>query len=160
MTGGERFVPEVGLQHLFVLRLKQRQINDLGMTPLGHRRVVDLDGGSFDGERLSGIVRVSGGDEALIRLDEVFVPDCNLVLETQDGALIRMEYTGRWTADPGHMSRLLNREGDLNGGGSRLRVFGLFETGDPRYEFLNRCVALGTGVATSVGIEYHFFEVL
>ncbi len=146
--------------HLFDLVLEQRLINELGVTPLGRRRVVDIEGGHFSGERLRGTVRRSGQDVALVRGDEVFVPDVTVMMETEDGALIFLRYTGRWRADPGHMDRLLRREGDLTAGNSRLRVFGLFETSAPQYAYLNELVAVGVGVVRPTGIDYSFHEVL
>lgn len=148
----------VRLAHLFTLRLQMRRINELGNTPYGRRRIVDLDEGSFEGERLRGVVRSSGADSALVRSDGVFVPDVSLILETQDQALIRMQYTGRWSADEGHLERLLRREGNLSDGNSVLRVAGLFETAAPDYLYLNRVVGLGVGTVTDVGIDYNFFE--
>ena len=145
---------------LFSLVLKIRQVNELGITPYGRRRIVDLQGGSFEGPKLSGIVRMSGADSAVVRPDGVFVPDVSLILESEAGALVKMYYTGRWSADPGHLERLLLREGDLTEGNSRLRVCGFFETADEELEYLNRIVAVGVGVATPAGITYQFHEIL
>lgn len=150
----------VSTTHLFDLVLHQRLINELGVTPLGRRRVVDIEGGHFSGERLRGTVRRSGQDAALVRGDEVFVPDVTVVMETDDDALVLLRYTGRWRADPGHMDRLLRRKGDLTAGNSRLRVFGLFETSAPQYAYLNELVAVGIGVVRPAGIDYAFHEVL
>jgi hypothetical protein len=118
---------------LFTLQLVIRHVNELGTTPYGRRRIVDIAGGSFTGPWLSGEVLPSGADSALVRTDGVFVPDVRTILRTSDGASISLVYTGRWSADPGHLERILQRQGDLNSGNSRLRVFGLFETADPRY---------------------------
>jgi hypothetical protein len=145
---------------LFTMRLEIRKVNELGITPYGRRRVVDVNGGRFDGPVLSGVVRCSGADEALVRTDEVFDADVRLILESTDGALIRLAYKGRWRADPGHMDRLLRREGDLTEGNSVLRVFGLFETADERYLRLNGIVAAGVGRPTPEGIVYDFYEIL
>jgi len=69
---------------LLTLRIEVRAVNDVGMTPYGRRRVVDIGGGSFVGDRLNGTIRPSGADYALIRADGVFEPDnaCSCKLPT------------------------------------------------------------------------------
>jgi hypothetical protein len=40
-----------------------------------------------------------------------------------------------------------------------MRTSPLFETGDPRYAWLNRIVCVGTGARRAAAVELEFFEV-
>jgi len=61
---------------------------ELGDTPLGRRRIINITGGTFRGERLSGKVLAGGADWQVIRADGVADLDARYTLETSDGALI------------------------------------------------------------------------
>ena len=61
---------------------------ELGETPQGRRRIINITGGSFRGERLSGKVLPGGADWQVIRADGVADLDARYTLEPTDGALI------------------------------------------------------------------------
>ena len=61
---------------------------DLGEGPLGHRRIVPIIGGTFQGPRANGKVRPGGADRQLIRTDGVKQLSALYELETHDGAVI------------------------------------------------------------------------
>src|SRR5207245_10009607 len=54
---------------LFVMRLDVRELQDVGATPSGYRRIGVVPGGSFEGERLSGEVLDGGSDWQTVRTD-------------------------------------------------------------------------------------------
>jgi Protein of unknown function (DUF3237) len=54
---------DVKTAHLFSISLKVHEIQNLGQTPLGNRRVAVVEGGSFEGPKLKGTA------EGRIRLD-------------------------------------------------------------------------------------------
>ena len=64
----------------------------IGQTPNAFRRIGVIQGGSFEGERLSGEV-VTGNDWQAVRTDSWIELDVRLVLKTVDGELIVMTYT-------------------------------------------------------------------
>jgi hypothetical protein len=76
---------------LFVLREQVPPLLVIGQTPNAFRRIGIVQGGSFEGERLSGEV-VSGNDWQAVRTDSCIKLDVRLVLRTADGALIVMTY--------------------------------------------------------------------
>jgi Protein of unknown function (DUF3237) len=61
---------------------------DLGDSPLGHRYLIDIVGGSFQGPRLQGKVLPGGADRQLWRKDGVRELDALYELQTDDGAII------------------------------------------------------------------------
>jgi Protein of unknown function (DUF3237) len=102
-------------------------IND---APHGTRAIVNVTGGRFEGPRLKGTLGVPTGDWVTVRGDGSFKLDARVTLRTDDGALILMTYNGI---------------GIFTEAGSSNRTAPLFETGDPRYVWLNRVQAVGVG---------------
>jgi hypothetical protein len=81
------------------------------------------------------------------------------VLQTDDGALIGMTYRGV-RHGPAEVMAKVNRGEPVDPSSYYFRTATLFETSAPRYEFLNRLVAVGTGRRTAEGPIYEVFEVL
>ena len=121
---------EIRTKHLFSLSLKISEMQNLGDTPLGDRRVAVADGGTFEGARLKGAVLRGGSDWVLGRPDGSLQLDVRLTLKTDDGELIGMTYRGF-------------RHGPAQA-----------------IERLNRIVAIGTGDRPPAGPLYEIFEVL
>src|ERR1700685_4379809 len=87
-------MPEIRTSHIFTVTLTVGTIHNLGRTPLGERRVAVVTGGQFEGPRLKGIVQEGGSDWILIRPDGSIQLDVRLTLETADGGIIGMRYSG------------------------------------------------------------------
>ena len=74
---------------LFVLREAVPPLIVIGQTPNAFRRIGVIQGGSFEGERLSGEV-VTGNDWQAVRTGSCIKLDVRLVLKTTDGEWIVM----------------------------------------------------------------------
>jgi hypothetical protein len=66
----------------------------LGETPAGLRINAYVSGGEISGPRLRGRVRPVGADWLTLRRDGIGVLDVRATLETDDGALLYLEYGG------------------------------------------------------------------
>jgi hypothetical protein len=130
----------------------------VGQTPNAFRRVGLIQGGSFEGERLSGEV-VSGTDWQSVRTDSCIRLDVRLVLRTTDGALIAMTYQCL-RAGPPAVTEKLDRGGDVDPATYNFRMSPMFETSAPKYDWMNRIIAIGTGYRRARGPIYSIFEVL
>jgi Protein of unknown function (DUF3237) len=130
----------------------------IGNTPAGLRRIVPVNGGTFSGERLNGIVMPGGADWVINRPDGVMVIDVRLTLRTADGAMIYLSYQGRFLADSGAMARFA-RGNTLDPSEYSLAITARFECGDERYAWLNNVVAVGTGVQAPSGVIYTLFSI-
>jgi hypothetical protein len=128
---------------LMLLRLKTSVTQEIGATPRGILTVFPVTGGSFEGERLRGRVLAGGGDWVTATAGGVFELDLRVTLETDDGALIHMTFTGV--------------RDDTN---QYLRTLPRFETADPRYAFLNRLLAVGIGEIGPAGPVHAIEEIL
>jgi Protein of unknown function (DUF3237) len=128
---------------LFTLRLGTAPTLDIGDTPHGPRVTFPVTGGTFEGDRLRGKVLPGGDDWTIRRADGVFELDLRVTLETDDGALIHMTF-----------------EGIRDDAAPYFRTLPRFETGAPKYAFLNKLLAVGRGEATPEGPVHVLEEVL
>ncbi|HET9833072.1 MAG TPA: DUF3237 domain-containing protein [Vicinamibacterales bacterium] len=128
---------------LMRLRLTTAATEEIGPTPHGTLSIFPITGGSFDGERLRGTVLGGGGDWVTAVADGTFELDLRVTLETDDGALIHMTFTGV-RDDTNHYFRTLPR----------------FETAVPKYAFLNRLLAVGIGEVHPDGPVHVIDEIL
>lgn len=132
----------------------------VGAVPHGFtRRVMCVDGGRFEGARLSGRVLPGGADVVLERPDGGLHLDVRLMLETNEGEIVYMTYQGRRNGPtPEIMKKIVNRE-PIPRGADYFRVLVQFETAAPRLLWLNDKVALGTGTREPNGPVYDIWEV-
>jgi hypothetical protein len=150
---------DIRTAHLFTITLKVGEIQGLGQTPAGDRRVAVVEGGSFEGPRLKGTVLKGGSDWILGRSDGALQLDVRLTLKTHDGAIIGMTYRG-FRHGPAAVIDRLNRGEKVDPAEYYFRTAPLFETAAEKYGWLNRIVAVATGQRLPDGPVYHVFEVL
>jgi hypothetical protein len=131
----------------------------IGATPGGNRRVGLVAGGTFQGERLRGTVLPGGADWLMLRADGATTLDVRLVLETDDKATIGMTYRGMRHGPAAVMERL-NRGEPVDRSEYYFRTAVAFETASTKYDWLNRIIAVGTGIRLPEGPIYDIFEVL
>src|SRR6476619_4154997 len=82
-------------------------VEEIGLTPHGTLSIFPITGGSFEGGRLRGTV-LGGADWVTAAADGTLELDLRLTLETDDGALIHMTFTGV-RDDTNHYFRTLPR---------------------------------------------------
>jgi hypothetical protein len=143
---------------LFVLCEAVPPLIVIGQTPNAFRRIGVVQGGSFEGERLSGEV-VTGNDWQSVRTDSCIRLDVRLVLKTTDGEFIVMTYTCLRAGPPSVIEKL-DRGEEVDPASYYFRMNPMFETGSKKYDWMNRIMAIGTGVRRSDGPVYSIFEVL
>ncbi|HTV48569.1 MAG TPA: DUF3237 domain-containing protein [Phycisphaerae bacterium] len=143
---------------LFVLREKVPPLLVVGQTPDVFRRIGIVQGGSFEGERLSGEV-VAGLDAQSVRTDSCIRLDVRLVLRTTDGALIVMTYQCLRAGPPSIIEKL-DRGETVDPMNYYFRMNPMFETSSPKYDWINRIIAIGIGHRLPDGPLYSIFEIL
>jgi len=149
----------IRLEHLLTVRLQVPSIADLGATPWGGRRIAHVAGGTFEGPKLKGTVRDHGGDWILVRPDGVTQLDVRLTMETDDGALIYMTYRGYRHGPKEVMDRIARGEA-VDPELYYFRTAPFFETGAPKYAWLNSVVTVATGHRLAEGPVYEVHQVL
>jgi len=148
----------LNLQPLFKAEITLAEAQELGETPQGRRRIIGITGGRFSGERLSGRVLAGGADWQLIRADGVADLDARYTLETSDGALIYVRNRGYRHGSPEIIRRLASGEA-VDPSLYYMRTTPRFETGDPRYAWLNRIVCVASGARRRTAVDLEVFEV-
>jgi hypothetical protein len=151
---------EIKSKHLFDLTLYLHPPIGLGATPAGERRIVPISGGQFTGERLRGdVLPHAGADLLLIRADGSFQQDVRLALRTDDGADILMTYRGVRNGSPDANARMARGE-PVGPSEYYFRTAPFFETGAPKYAWLNVIVSVGIGERQPDSVLYRVFEIL
>jgi hypothetical protein len=124
----------------------------------GTRTVAPVTGGTFEGERLRG--KVLGGDDWLrSRSDGVLELELRLALETDDGAIIAMTSFGL-RHGPADVIAAIGRGERVDPASYYFRTTPRFETAAPRYEFLNRLLAVATADRRAGGPIYTIDELV
>ena len=121
------------LTHLATATLKLSAPIYLANTPRGTRAIVDVVSAQWEGERLKASLKpVAAADWAVFSPDGTLHIDVRCSIETHDGALIYVTYTGRASLGPDGTSPII--------------IAPTFETGDSRYTWLNQVQAIGRGI--------------
>src|SRR5437762_6437276 len=131
----------------------------LGAVPHGTRAIAAITSGTFEGLRLRGRVLPGGGDWTLLRPDGVLELDLRLTLETDDGALIHMASFGL-RHGPAEVIASLARGERVDPSAYYFRSTPRFETGHPKYAFVNRLLAVSSGDRRAEGPIYTIDELL
>jgi hypothetical protein len=154
-------------EFLFELRIPQKQedIVDMGQTPVSRLLYSVAESGSFEGPKLKGkVIPLSGGDWSRVRADMSIAIDVRICLKTQDGANILMTYRGVLAANSLENFQYMidsTKKDDPKAASERYyyRTLISFETGDERYAWLNRTVAVGSGRLGDNQVIYEVFAV-
>jgi len=131
----------------------------IGAGPHGTRVTAPITEGHFQGPRLRGRVLPGGGDWTLLRADGVLELDLRVTLETDDGALIHMTSQGL-RHGPADVIAALARGESVDPSSYYFRTLPRFETGNPKYDFLNRLLAVASGDRRPKGPIYTIDEIL
>lgn len=147
------------LRPLMILQVAVVGAQKIGAVPHGTRVIAPIGGGHFEGKRLRGNVLPGGGDWTLLRGDGVLELDLRLTLETDDGALIHLASFGLRHGPPEVMAALSRGE-SADPSTYYFRTTPRFETGHPKYAFLNRILAVSSGDRRADGPIYTIDEIL
>jgi len=131
----------------------------IGLVPHGTRVTAPISGGQFEGSRLRGRVLPGGGDWTLLRSDGVLELDLRVTLETDDGALIHFASFGLRHGPPEVLAALARGE-TVDPSSYYFRTTPRFETGNPKYAFLNRLLAVASGDRKPAGPIYTIDEIV
>ena len=152
--------PTLNSAHLFTIRLDVGAMDDMGVTPYGHRRIATVAGGRRLYCALQ-LVALEGaaGDWITVRSDGVWELDVRLTLKTNDGHLIYMSYRGLRHGPQWVLDRLAKGE-KVDPSEYYFRTAPRFETSSEKYSFLNRIISVGVGRREATGPIYEVFQIL
>jgi hypothetical protein len=130
------------LEHLFTITATTAMSGIVANGPAGTRVIVDASSGSFEGPKLKGTVHGPGGDWVTVRADGSMLLDVRLLLKTDDGADILMEYKGVGLD-----------------GGKHITTAPMFQTGAEQYAWLNSVQAVARGATDGGAVTYDVYAV-
>jgi len=107
---------------------------DAGNTAAGQRMAADITSATVSGRLNGGLAAAASSDWLTVTPGLVF-PDARLAIQTDDGAVVLIRYAGRLLFAPGRESVAF--------------IAPVFETGDPRYQWLNAVQAVGKGIMSA-----------
>jgi hypothetical protein len=154
-----REMTELKWKPLMSFRIGVAPPSIIGMTPGYDRRIGEITGGTFEGERLNGTFISGGSDWQSLRADGAITINVRLPMKTDDGALIAMRYRGIRCGPKEVMDRLAKGE-TVNPNEYYFRVTPWFETSSEKYDWLNRVVAVAIGHRLPEGPTYQVFEIV
>lgn len=132
-------------EFLLDLLLDRGPANNVGSLGV-NRVVVPVAGGTFEGPKLKGTIVGPSGDWIVGRPDGSSLLDLRLVLQTDDGQKVYMTCRGIAYTQPN--------------GRLYARILPLFETGAPKYAWLNNIVAVGVYRPVPGKVAYRIYSIL
>jgi hypothetical protein len=147
------------LEYLLSYRAELKPPAEVGTGPFGTRSIFDVTGGTAEGPRLRGKLLPSGGDWLLVDADGTGRLDVRGTLETDDGARIYIQYFGVLVLNEKVQAALARGE-ETDFGDTYFMTQPRFETGDPRYQWVNRIVAVAEGRVLPGAVEYKVYQLV
>jgi len=146
------FSQELKSEFLFGLEIDLNPPQLVGPVLKGTRLISPFRNGFVKSDKINGKILDCSGDWGLIIDSTTFKVDSRAVIETDDGALIYITYSGYSHADA-KIAALIGagKGGELSPSDYYFRTSVSFETGSPRYAWLNYAVAIGVGRFPSAG---------
>lgn len=117
---------------------------EIGAVPRGRRRIIPIQGGTFEGPEIKGTVLAGGADWQIVRADGLTELDTRYTLQTDRGELVYIQNAGMRHAPPDVMAKLLAGE-DVDPSLVYFKTVPTFETAAPNLQWLTRAIFVGTG---------------
>lgn len=136
----------ITLLPLCTMTLTLGQALDAGGTPAGQRMAAEITSAAVSGRLEGSAAGAVSSDWFTVAPGGLILPDVRLAIRTSDGAVVLIRYSGRLLFAPGQESVAF--------------IAPVFETADPRYQWLNLVQAAGKGAMSAdlSTIAYEIYE--
>jgi len=138
----------LGTEPIFTIHADLGPIMNLGCTPYGERRIIDITGGSVRGPKLQGRILPGGAADISARY----------TIESESGARILVTSDGLRHGPPDVLEKLM-RGDSVDPALYYFRTVMRFETSDPAVDWLNRILALARGQREARSVRLDVYEV-
>ena len=149
---------EPTFEYMCRAHVKVAKPKELGLTPLGQRRIIDIQGGTVEGPVLNGKIIPGGADWQVVRPDGTAVLEARYTIQTDDDAMIYVTNFGYRHGPPEVMARVAAGE-QVDPALYYFRAAPLFETSAPQYAWLNTVLAMTTGIREKSTVVLDFYVV-
>lgn len=136
----------IELNPLCTMTVRLKEPLDAGIAPTGHLVIAEIASASLSGRLNGSLAGGSSADWLTMVGGGLGLPDVRLAIRAGDGAVILMRYSGRIRFRAGQESIVM--------------IAPVFETGDPRYTWLNEIQAVGKGTLSAdlTTLDYEIYE--
>ncbi|WP_428642871.1 DUF3237 domain-containing protein [Roseibium sp.] len=145
------------LTHFCDLTVELGPVREMGHGRNGARRIIPIIGGTVTG-KVNGTVLTLGADWQTTLADGTTDIDTRYAFETEDGAVIEIINKGTRYGPP-HVLAALARGEDVDPALYTFRTAARLETGDARYDWVNRTIFVGTGKRLASAVLISLFSV-
>jgi len=128
----------------------------MGGGRAGHRRIIPIVGGEVDGPLLSGRILNLGADWQTIFASGVAELDTRYAMETHDDATIEIINFG-FRHGPKEVLDAVGRGEEVDPSAYYMRTHARLETGDERYEWVNRTLFVGVGARKQQSVKVDLY---
>jgi hypothetical protein len=144
---------------IFRIHADLGEIVDVGATPYGGRRVIEILRGTVDGPRLKGRILSGGSDWQIIRDDNVADIQARYVIETDTGSRVLVRSDGLRHGPADVLARVAKGEA-VDPSLYYFRTVMRFEASDPSLDWLNRIIGLARGMRERLAVKLDVYELL
>ena len=143
---------------LFTLSADVGELITLGPCPLGERRVVYINSGSFEGPTMRGEI-VGGADWQILRSDGALELDARYAIREERGGVVQVLSQGYRHGPPDVMAKLARGE-DVDPASYFFRTTMRFETGAGELAWLNKTIAVASAERKARRVEVRAWRLL
>lgn len=145
-------LPTPKLDEVCTLQVELDPIREMGTGRAGHRRIIPIVGGTVTGARLSGRILNLGADWQTIFAGGLAELDTRYAMETDDGAVIEIINYG-FRHGPEEVLAAVGRGEEVDPAAYYMRTQARLETGDARYDWVNRTLFVGVGARFQQAVQ-------
>jgi len=152
-------LPDPRLNLIYRLEATVGDPQDVGEISAGHRRIVPLTGGTFNGPELRGtLVPGASADWQIVLPDGTALGDVRYTLETERGDLLYVQSQGVRHGSPEILERLARGE-DVDAAEYTFRTSAKIETGAANLDWLNKGIFISVAGRQPGGVIYDVYLV-
>jgi len=147
------------LRFAFLVKVIVGPTQDLGQTARGHRRIIDILGGTAEGPSFAGEILPGGADWQVVRPDGTIEVVARYSIRSTSGSVVYVQNDGLRVASPEIVTRM--SKGEIVPFDSyRFRTAPRFETSDPALKWLETSTFVGVAARTPDRVAIGFHQVL
>jgi hypothetical protein len=146
------------LEPVCTLQVELGPIREMGQGRGGLRRLVPIIGGTVEGPLLNGRIIDLGADWQTVFSDGLAELDTRYAMQTHDGATIDIRNFG-YRHGPAEVMQAVARGEQVSSDAYYMRTQARLETGDSRYDWVNRTLFVGSGSRHAGAVTVALFAV-
>lgn len=151
-------LPTPALEHICDISVSLDPIREMGTGRAGNRRIVPIVGGTVAGSRISGQLLNVGADWQTIFESGLAELDTRYAMETDDGATIEIINFG-YRHGPAAVIEAIARGEDVDPNDYYMRTHARLETGDARYDWVNKMLFVGVGARNKQSVALQLYAI-